>query len=170
VTRLRREFYEDLQTCKNFGFDQKLLDRANGYFENGISLIEESDERIVSQHCDFGPHNIFVKGNTLTVIDFEGMQDGLIYDDLAYFLCLVEAMPFYHLARGLKHKIRDAFLKGYAGKTDFDAGVLKFYQVPVMVKIAAHNPAFMENGEKVQFLRRLWRRRAYSKWLEARVK
>jgi hypothetical protein len=78
-------------------------------------------------------------------------------------------MPFYHLSSALKQKIRAAFLSGYKAAADFDARLLELYQVPVMIKIAAHNPVFADNGGRLQFLRRPLRQRAYAKWLEARV-
>jgi len=46
---------------------------------------------------------------------------------------------------------------------------LEFYEVPVIVKIAAHNPAFTAGGGILSSGRRLLRMRAYSNRLEARV-
>jgi hypothetical protein len=103
-------------------------------------------------------------------MDFEGMQDGLIYDDLAYFLCLIEVMPFYHLTQTMKREISEAFLRGYEKKSFINKRQLEFYQLPVMIKIVAHNPVFEKLRGNLHLLRRFYRKRTYTKWLEERVR
>jgi Ser/Thr protein kinase RdoA (MazF antagonist) len=170
INRLRKEFAADLASCETFGFDRRLIEKAGRYFEANIETVAGESSSIVSQHCDFGPHNIFVSNDTITVIDFEGMQDGLIYDDLAYFLCLIEVMPFYHLTQTMKREISEAFLRGYEKKSFVNKRQLEFYQLPVMIKIVAHNPVFEKLRGNLHLLRRFYRKRTYTKWLEERVR
>jgi Ser/Thr protein kinase RdoA (MazF antagonist) len=95
---------------------------------------------LVGRHCDFAPYNVILSGERVAVIDFEGFQPGIVYDDLCYFLGMVEAMPFYHLGGALSHKAREKFLEGYARRGSTQAGDFDFFMLTTMIKIMAHSP------------------------------
>jgi Ser/Thr protein kinase RdoA (MazF antagonist) len=162
LERLQTEFSRDLATCRSRGFDKALLDDVEEYFLRNKVLLTREQNKVVSQHCDFGPHNIFVDGDEIAVIDFEGIQPGFIYDDLAYFLCLVDLMPAYHLSQRQKRGLAVCFLNGYGTQDLYDPNVLEFYKVPTLIKLAAHNPVFEQKDTAMGALRSMLRLRAYS--------
>lgn len=69
--------------------------------------------RAVGHHCDFWPGNVFVDGNRITVIDFEGYRPGLPQEDVAYFLVHLELALSRPWHRHTRHRARRAFLEGY---------------------------------------------------------
>jgi colanic acid/amylovoran biosynthesis glycosyltransferase len=75
-------------------------------------------------HGDFWPGNIFISDDAVQVIDFEGIEEGSAYQDVASFL--VESELFFSRPwhRRRFAPLRDAFLNGYLGSTPLDAGVL----------------------------------------------
>ena len=162
LDRLQTEFVADLGACRSRGFSHGLLDSVEGYFFRNKDCLNADQGGLVSQHCDFGPHNIFVDGNEITVIDFEGMQEGFIYDDLAYFLCLLDLMPVHHLSQRQKKDLTRCFLDGYGAADSWNAEVLEFYKVPTLVKLAAHNPVFDRRRSGFGRIRSAIRLRAYS--------
>ena len=169
LERLRDEFAQDLSACRTLSFEPALLDMVERHFERNHQVIRENHGVVVSEHCDFGPHNILVDGEKITLIDFEGIRDGSIYGDLSYFLCLVDLMPFYHLNRQQKVRLKNAFLRGYGKGHKIAAEVLPLYAVPTLIKLAAHNPVFFEARSTPGKLRAGMHLRAYTKQLKESV-
>ena len=169
LERLRSEFAQDLSVCRTLSFEPQLLDMVEDHFERDRHIIQENHGVVVSEHCDFGPHNIFVDGEKITLIDFEGIRDGFIYGDLSYFLCLVDLMPSYHLNGPQKVRLKDAFLRGYGSRHEIADEVLRLYAVPTLIKLAAHNPVFLEARSTTAKLRARMQLRAYTKQLKELV-
>jgi glycosyltransferase involved in cell wall biosynthesis len=142
LLRLRNEFASDLSVCRKLPFEGALLDKVKNQFERDFNILAQNHGPVVNEHCDFGPHNVFVDGDEVTVIDFEGVRDGFTYSDLAYFVCLIELMPSRHLTARQKTDLRNAFLIGYGSNNKIRKDVQRFYEIPTLIKLTAHNPVF----------------------------
>ena len=103
---------------------------------------------VVGHHGDFWPGNLFIDGDRVTVIDFEGFRDGLPLEDVAYFLIRVEllARRFRVRAAGLD----EAFLRGY-GEIDRDA--LRLFTITKGLRTLAN-----DTGGNLPLPQRLWMR------------
>jgi aminoglycoside phosphotransferase (APT) family kinase protein len=69
--------------------------------------------RLIRAHRDFWPGNIFVGAEVVEVIDFEGADDGLPYEDVAYFLVQLELFFPGPILRRRYKPLATAFLAGY---------------------------------------------------------
>lgn len=148
----------EMQDATRRGSDSAVLDEvlatarkdANG----DAALLRALDRHIGPQpvaghHGDFWPGNVFVDGDRVTVIDFEGFRDGLPLEDVAYFLIRVEL-----LARRFRVRIPglgDAFLRGY-GAVDRDA--LRLFTITKGLRTLAN-----DTGGNLPLPQRLWMRR-----------
>lgn len=163
--RIEREFYAELEACRGAGLQATLASRAARRFEERKATALDGSHKLVGRHCDFAPYNILVADDKLTVIDFEGLQEGVLYDDLCYFLGMVEATPPYHLSRALKKKLGEEFLKAYARQGGLDRSQLDFYMLAAMVKIMAHSPVLRRGGATwLDALKRRQRLGFYNRW------
>lgn len=112
--------------------------------ERGIA-----DQPVVGHHGDYWPGNVFVDGERVTVIDFEGFREGLALEDVAYFLIRVEL-----LARRFRVRIPglgDAFLRGYG---EVDRGALRLFTITKGLRTLAN-----DTGGNLPFPQRLWMRK-----------
>ena len=105
---------------------------------------------VAGHHGDYWPGNVFIDGDRVRVIDFEGYREGLPLEDVAYFLIQVRLLLPRH--QRLVEPIRAAFLEGYGGIDDEDA--LRLFTLTKTLHLIARNA-----GAKHFFLIRIWMRR-----------
>jgi colanic acid/amylovoran biosynthesis glycosyltransferase len=169
--RIEREFYDELAGCRQRGLDPVLADRVAETFEKAKSGAFNGGHAIVGRHCDFAPYNVWLAPDRITVIDFEGLQDGILYDDLCYFVGMVESTSFYHLSHDLRRRIAASFLEGYGRHQTIDQGQLDVFRLTAMVKIMADCP--LPGGQAQGWLDR-WKRNKqlelYAGWFQERVR
>lgn len=144
--RIESEFHDDLETCTKIGLHSELANRIANFFEDRKDIAFNGGHKLVGHHCDFGPYNVFISSDLVTVIDFEGMMDGIIYDDICYFLCMIDTIPPYHLKHKIRIRIRERFLEGYSKYQTVDQDEFRFFMVINMVKIMSRNPAFRKGA------------------------
>lgn len=168
--RIEREFLDDLKNCFEIGLSRKLVDGVARIFEEKKSLAFNSNHTIVGHHCDFGPYNVFISSNGVTVIDFEGMRDGIIYDDICYFLGMIDSFPSYHLSSGLCMRIKESFLEGYSNYEKIEQEEFDLFMLITMVKIMARNPVFRENNNTLRSrFRHHQKFKVFSNWFEEQL-
>ncbi len=82
--------------------------------------VDPAAQRVVGQHGDFWPGNIFVGADAVHVIDFEGHRPGLAYEDVACFLVQLRPFLAFPAARGRAGELQAAFLDAYVdgGRAD----------------------------------------------------
>ena len=168
--RIEQDFSSDLEMSCGHGLNRELAHQIASVFEGKKNMAFSGNHKIVGHHCDFGPYNIFLSPDRVTVVDFEGFQDGIIYDDVCYFLGMIESMPFYHLSCDLSHRIKESFLEGYAQYENINREELDLFMPVTMVKIMARSPLFRESSAS---WRDRWKRekrlQLYTAWFEEHV-
>lgn len=168
--RIERDFRHELNTCCELGLDPELVQYASRMFEEKKIMALSGDHKVVGHHCDFGPHNVFLSPDRITVIDFEGLQDGIIYNDISYFLGMIESTSFYHLSPDLSIRIRESFLEGYAPYERANQKQLDVFMLIAMVKLMAHSPLLKAAAAG---WRDRWKRKnsfeLYTSWFRERV-
>ena len=159
-TRIEKDFRDELAVCCQRGIDAALAQQLTNDFEKRKQTIFHGRHKVVGFHCDFSTYNIFVTREHLTVIDFEGVQDGLAYEDLGHFLAVLASTPAYHL--GKKHYLSASryFLEGYAPEKNINNDALLFFMMLQMIKIMAYMPFY----EKP--LRAAMKLKIGARWLE----
>lgn len=168
--RIERDFYAELDECRARGLGAELAAKATNRFEAAKDAVFDGSHRLVGRHCDFAPYNVLVSENKVTVIDFEGLQDGIVYEDLCYFLAMVEATPPYHLSRAAVRALGEEFLRGYARQGDFDRAHLDLFMLAATVKVMAHSPVLRgEGGSWRETVKRRQRLGFYSGWFGERL-
>jgi Ser/Thr protein kinase RdoA (MazF antagonist) len=140
LERILREFEHDLSRCRENGLDRGLLQDISREFERHRDTVLGGELKIVGRHCDFGPWNVFVSRSKLCVIDFEGFQDGVVYDDLCYFLAHLATIFPIHVKPSVRRRLHTAFLEGYRRRAILDDGALKLFLLTAMVKVMATSP------------------------------
>lgn len=166
--RIEREFYGNLQLCQALGLDSALARQIAAWFEQKRTIAFTGNHLIVGHHGDFGPYNVLVSPEKVTVIDFEGWREGILYEDLCYFLSLIEAIPSRHLSRKLAQEITESFLGGYG--QPLDSGSLAFFMLTAMVKIMAYSPALRPEVGWLHAWKRHERVAFYTRWLREHVR
>ncbi len=169
IERLEREFAADLAHCREAGLDPHLADAAGRRFEANRERFAEWSARQVGQHCDFAPYNILAADSGVTVIDFEGLRPGLVYEDIAYFLCMAEIIPRYHLTRSANAALRARFLAGYRASAELDDAALDFFVLLATIKIMGNSPVLRPGGSPLARAKRLLRLNFYRRTLRKRL-
>jgi aminoglycoside phosphotransferase (APT) family kinase protein len=110
--------------------------------------------RLTGTHQDFGPGNVFVAADSVEVIDFEGVGEGLPYEDVAYFLVQLEQFFPRPLFQRRIRPLGVAFLQGYLPeKNGFDWTAYELCRIASALKVLSSMPA------RNPGLRARWRRR-----------
>lgn len=93
--------------------------------------------RVVGQHGDFWPGNVYVAEMGVQVIDFEGFREGLPWEDAAYFL--VHLAPFFAWPglRGRGERAAAAFLDGWRDGEAFDPSGLELGRIAKALQVLA---------------------------------
>ena len=168
--RVERDFLAELDECRRRGLEPVLAAKALSRFEAGKGTALDGRHKLVGRHCDFAPYNVLVSEARVTVIDFEGLQDGVIYEDLCYFLGMFEATPPYHLSRGTIRALGEEFLRGYSRRGEFDRGQFDFFMLAAMVKVMAHSPVLRpESASWLDSVKRRQRLGFYAEWFGKRL-
>lgn len=104
-------------------------------------LVGAEDRGAVPCHGDFWPGNVFVDGDSVQVVDFEGYRAGARWQDAAYFL--IHAEGFFALP-GLGRRFRRlerAFLSGFLGESpegrSLDAPAFRLCRAAAAAKLLA---------------------------------
>lgn len=122
---------------------------------NGLKdRLAPASLRLIGVHRDFWPGNVFVGDDLVQVIDFEGADEGLPYEDVAYFLVQLEQFfPGPFLQAQFK-PLGAAFLAGYLPANDgFDWPAYELCRIAAALQILSSTPRRAGN------LRERWRRR-----------
>jgi colanic acid/amylovoran biosynthesis glycosyltransferase len=110
--------------------------------------------RLTRTHRDFWPGNIFVGQQTVQVIDFEGADDGLPYEDVAYFLVQLELFFPGPILRRRFEPLAAAFLEGYLpAPNGFDWAAYELCRMASALQILGSSP------HRAGSLHDRWRRR-----------
>lgn len=105
-------------------------------------------------HRDFWPGNVFVADQVVEVIDFEGTDEGLPYEDVAYFLVQLEQFFPGPIFRRQFRPLGAAFLGGYLPENHgFDWAAYELCRIASALEILALTP------RRAAGLRDHWRRR-----------
>jgi colanic acid/amylovoran biosynthesis glycosyltransferase len=163
--RIEAEFHQELETCARLGLGPALAARVAKAFDEKKGLLFSGHDSVVAYHCDFGPHNVLFSRGRVIVLDFEGMRDGIAYEDIGHFLSFVDSTPKRHLSREQSRRLKESFLSGYAEGANFSPERADAFMLVKMVKLMAYNPQLREGGAR--------RRRRllgfYSGWLDERT-
>lgn len=169
IDRAKREFEDDLKLCWQRGFRNPAARRTYYRFLAGVNEVLVGQSTLVDAHCDFAPYNVLVAPGKTTVIDFEGVRPGFAYEDLAYFLGMLEATPPYHLSKGMIASLRGSFLDGYRRRAAIDNEALEFFMLLATVKIMGRSPVLQAGGSLRDQIKRWQRLRFYRRILAERL-
>jgi len=97
---------------------------------------------VYGHHGDFWPGNIFMNGERVDVIDFEGFREGLPFEDVTYFLSYIELMP---LMRRHVPELRGAFLEGFLEGGELDETTYELFRLLNGLRTLGRNLAAPES-------------------------
>lgn len=168
--RIECDFDRELNTCCELGLDSTIARRVAIAFQEKKTVAFSGDHKIVGTHGDFGPYNVFCSSDRLAVVDFKGLPNGTIYNDLCYFLGMIDLLSLYHLKPELCDRIKQSFLAGYMQHNTINQKQLDVFMMATMVKIIAHHPLLqtLPSGWVAQW-RRTNQLQYYNSWFERRV-
>jgi len=169
IDRISREFEDDLKLCWQRGFRNPSARNIHDRFLAGASDVLVGQSALVDAHCDFAPYNVLVAPGKTTVIDFEGVRPGFAYEDLAYFLGMLEATPPYHLSKGMIARLRSSLLEGYRRRAAIDNEALDFFMLLATVKIMGRSPVLQTGGSLRDQIKRWQRLRFYRRIFAERL-
>jgi Ser/Thr protein kinase RdoA (MazF antagonist) len=106
-------------------------------------------------HGDFWPGNVFIDGDEVRVIDFEGWREGLPLEDAAYFILQLELFFPLPLFQRPGRRYTAAFLETYIGGAPFDAGLYRLCRITKALQILSSR---CERSGPLSFADRLRRR------------
>jgi colanic acid/amylovoran biosynthesis glycosyltransferase len=117
--------------------------------------------RVVERHGDFGPVNIFIATESVTVIDFEGSRPGLDYQDVTEFLVELEPFLAFPFRPSRRTALRQAFLERYFADRRPDPAALALCQTAAALAALARDREREEgpSGPGRRMAPRAWRRR-----------
>lgn len=113
--------------------------------------VAGAPQRIVGHHGDYWPGNVYMEGERVEAIDFEGFRDGFELEDAAYFTIMLDLL-FPRARHALPHA-RSAFFDGYAGGRAIDRSALELFTMTKALHMLARNA-----GAQHSLLLRLWTR------------
>lgn len=165
--RIEQDFSEELARCRAQGLREDIAQRVQQHFTAAKAAAFGGSDRLVGRHCDFGPYNIFLSPGRMTAIDFEGFQDGIRYDDLCYFLGMIESVSWYHLSAAQRRRLAESFLDGYSRYGTLDRGSQESFMLAAMVKIMARSPLLQGKARRgPDAWKRATRVAQYNHWFE----
>ena len=154
IDRLVATSREHLDGCRDDLLPTWAANGVRSQIDGLKTRLAPASLRLTVAHGDFWPGNIFINGEVVEVIDFEGTGQGLPYEDVAYFLVHLElffAGPF--IRRRFK-PIGAAFLAGYLPVAPtFDWAAYELCRIGAALQILASTP------QRRATLPDAWRRR-----------
>lgn len=105
---------DDLEGRAGLALGPALARRLQGRIQE-LAREARRGGQLVGHHGDFWPGNVYVADESVQVIDFEGIGDGLPLEDVAYFLVQLELFYSYPFLGAERHRLRAVFLEGYTG-------------------------------------------------------
>jgi Ser/Thr protein kinase RdoA (MazF antagonist) len=124
----------------------------------------------VCGHGDFGPHNVFIHHDgRVTGFDTLANWQTSRFEDLAYFLLLLEMSPPWFCPRRLPESYRIDFLRGYFGDAPIPHQLLAWFEVLVTLEkwVSLTHSSQTATGAKRQ-VKRL-RLALQRRWLKSRI-
>jgi len=147
----------NLEACAAGGLDRMLGRRLERRLDELARDARSSAGSLVGRHGDFWPGNVYVAGDKVQVIDFEGVGEGHAAEDVAYFLLQLDV---FHSLPGLRRagaRMAAAFLEGYGAGT-FSPAAYALCRAAAGLQVLRRPP----DGGGV---RDWWRRRALQRLL-----
>ena len=140
--QLVQQFEEFSAYLVRTGGPQGLLDKYQAQFTDVVEAVLPIDLPLVTGHGDFGLHNIFfgrISGGQTAAIGFDTLAcwQTSAYEDLAYFLLLLETLPPLFVRRSVACReatvlaCRREFLRGYFGSDAVPLDALRLYEILV---------------------------------------
>lgn len=145
-TKYLRGWLRDMLACEESWIAHE-RERIEDLMEELIALHEErKPHSLCLTHGDFHPENIFVRGKTLTVIDFEQSELGDPAGDLGYLLAEldIQAMRYWEKRGGRSpldvERMKEILLEEYARKRQRAGAPLwtPFYMARTYLKHLMH--------------------------------
>jgi colanic acid/amylovoran biosynthesis glycosyltransferase len=119
--------------------------------------------QVVERHGDFGPVNIFMDSEAVTVIDFEGSRPGLDYQDVTEFLVELEPFLAFPFRPSRRTALRQAFVAQYFADRVPDPAALALCQTAAALAALARDREREREqrarGPGTRMAPRAWRRR-----------
>lgn len=129
---------DHLSVCRRvFGLSATSEEILREFDVHGSSLANSS-LKSCGIHGDFWPGNIFVNGDEVKVIDFEGYSEGLPFEDVAYFLVHLELFFSYPHSRKRIPVLATAFLSGYLDGKPMDRAALRLGRIAKGLELLAN--------------------------------
>ena len=169
LERVRREFEADLAACGVAGLSPDLVTAAGRQVGKALREVDPATLQLTGRHCDFAPYNLIIGGDRLTVIDFEGLQDGLATDDLCWFLAMVEAIPSWHLSPHARSRLHASFRHGFEQRSVTPLGDIRPFLIAASAKVMASSPLLRLRHAGVDGLKQRHRLHFYERWFGERL-
>jgi len=146
-----------LEQCRGHLLTTSAANAVRAQLEALKPRLAPASQRLVNVHRDFWPGNVFVAPDVVEVIDFEGADAGLPYEDVAYFLVQLEQFfPGPYPRRGFG-RLGTVFLGGYLAEDEgFDWAAYELCRVASALQILS-GTASQRATPRMRWRRRLLR-------------
>lgn len=94
---------------------------------------------VAGHHGDYWPGNAFISDGRVEVIDFEGFRSGMLLEDVAYFMIMLDLL-LPRFRRSLP-ALRDSFLRGYLDGRPLDKDALALFTMTKVLHMMARDAA-----------------------------
>jgi aminoglycoside phosphotransferase (APT) family kinase protein len=141
LDRLLADVRRDLEVCSRRDLSSSGAASTWSQVRALMALIGPASLRVTGVHRDFWPGNVFVDGGAVQVIDFEGVEAGLPFEDVGYFLVQLELYCWDPLTRHRFDRMATGFLEGYLRRTDtFDWAAYELCRIAAALRVLAATP------------------------------
>ena len=117
------------------------VSRYRRHFDRLQSQLEPNRLDLVARHGDFWPGNVFVDTGHVEVIDFEGLNAGLAYEDVADFVAHLELLFAYPFVRPRGRELVRAFVDGFLDGTELDPVLYRLCKSVALLRLIRTQPA-----------------------------
>jgi tRNA A-37 threonylcarbamoyl transferase component Bud32 len=153
LMRLVDSAAEHLEQCRGNVLPLSAVGLVRSQLDGLKARLAPGSLRLTQVHGDFWPGNVFVEDDLVEVIDFEGMRDGLPYEDVAYFLVQLEQFFPGPLLQAQFKPLGSAFLAGYLPDSDgFDWPAYELCRIATALRM-------LSATSRASGVRALWRQR-----------
>jgi glycosyltransferase involved in cell wall biosynthesis/O-antigen ligase len=141
LTQLVETAAAHLERCRGGALSPSAVEAVRSQLEGLKARLAPASLRVTSVHGDFWPGNVFAADDVVEVIDFEGMRDGLPYEDVAYFLVQLEQFFPGPVLRAQFKPLGAAFLAGYLPENDgFDWPAYELCRIATALRMLSTTP------------------------------